>query len=147
MLGVPQFFIPGATRKDQEELYATYAKWCDRPVPTAAERIYSITYVHEGDHWTATVGKTLSGTGRAKKTQRGSPSERPRFLSDPARVLAIFPGNPYLVVTNYRIAASVRSAWENPFMAGRPTSVTYFFLKADHRAPVEVAARVSRRKK
>lgn len=53
------------------------------------------------------------------------------FLSDSAQVLAIFPGNPYLVVTNYRITDGVRSAWENPFMAGRPTSVTFFFWKAN----------------
>lgn len=147
MLGVPQFFVPGATRESQEELYRTYAKWCNRPVPTAAERIYSITFVHDGDHWNVTVGKTLSGTERSTRTRRGSSNEPTRFLSDPARVLAIFPGSPYLVVTNYRIAASVRSAWENPFMVGRPTSVTHFFLKADSRAPAGVATRVGRRKK
>ncbi len=43
-------------------------------------------------------------------------------------VLAIFPGTPFKVVTNHRIPGNVRSAWENPFMAGEPKSVAYFSL-------------------
>jgi hypothetical protein len=54
-------------------------------------------------------------------------------LSDPATVLAIFPGHPghpglpALVVTD----AARGSEWANPFMAGNPT-ITYF----DPPAPV-----------
>lgn len=130
MLGIPKFFVPGATSGDQEELYATYARWCSRPVPAAMERVYSITFVHDGDEWTATVGQPLSGMERSKKRRRDNPAGRTLFLSDAAHVLAIFPGHPYLVVTNYRNRSACAFDLGEPFMAGRPTSVTYILMKA-----------------
>lgn len=123
---MPQFFVPGSNPDNCEETYASYAKWCGKSVPPSTQRLYSITYVHNGDEWVATVGETLSGKGYPKQKRRGNAHQRTMFLSDPAMVLAIFPGDPYFVVTNHRIAGNLRSAWENPFMAGRPTSVTYF---------------------
>ena len=42
-------------------------------------------------------------------------------MSDPAVVQAIFPGDPYVVVTDKRPIGTARSKWENPFMAGRPS--------------------------
>lgn len=120
------FFVPAAAPEDQERVYAGLAQWCHRAVPQTEARIYSITYVHDGEEWTATVGESLRGVRRKKSRARGARVERVVHLTDPATVLAIFPDVPYLVVTNHRIAGSVRSAWENPFMAGQPQSVTYF---------------------
>lgn len=57
---------------------------------------------------------------------KGQKTERLQSVSDPALVLAIFPGIPYMVVTNHRIAGNVGSRWENPFLAGTPESVTHF---------------------
>jgi hypothetical protein len=121
------FFVPAATPDNEESVYASFAEWCHCPVPSRDRRIHSITYVHDGEEWTATVGKRLEGI-RLHKTRRGGRKnvERDIPLSDPAVVLAIFPGSPYMVVTNHRIGQSVGSAWENPFMAGQPRSVTYF---------------------
>jgi len=48
-------------------------------------------------------------------------------VSIPAMVLAIFPGDPYLVVTDHLLGnTSIGSHLENPFLAGRPRSVVRF---------------------
>lgn len=101
---------------------------CNRPPPLLLQRIFSIVYVHDGVHWTAKVGEQLRG---AKTTNRGGREIRTPF-SDPAIVLAIFPGDPYLVVTNKGPNfGNAKSAWENPFMAGRPMWVERFAVKAN----------------
>ena len=120
-----EFFVPAATPEKTEEVYASLAKMCHRSVPDATERIYSIRYTHDGAEWTATVREELRGTRTRNRRRKGQSVEVTEQLSDPATVLAIFAGTPYMVATNARLAG-VRSAWENPFMAGQPNSVTYF---------------------
>lgn len=126
MSEAPAFFVPAATPDNQESVYADFAKWIGYPVPSPGKRIYSITYTHDGEEWIATVGERLRGTRLRTTRSRGKKIERTYPISDPAIVLAIFPGAPYMVVTNHRIAGNVGSAWENPFMAGQPTSIAYF---------------------
>ena len=126
MIEIPKFFVPTATPDNQEAKYASLAELCGVPVPRPGERIYSITFVHDSDEWTATVGESLRGIRRRFSRSRGKRVERTLQLSDPAIVWAIFPGIPFMVVTNHRIEANVGSAWENPFYAGKPTSITYF---------------------
>jgi hypothetical protein len=92
------------------------------------ERVYSITFDHNGEEWTATVGKILKGLSRKTIRVKGEyqTRERVEHLSDPALVLAIFPGVPYVVITNHKLASlSVGSEWENPFFA-RPRVVARF---------------------
>jgi hypothetical protein len=122
----PPFFVPAATVDNQESVFSEFAGMSRRPVPKMAERIYSITYVHDGVKWTATVGEHLRGVRLPNQHSRSKKAQREEPVSDPARVLAIFAGVPYMVVTNHRLVGNVRSAWENPFMAGQPISVTYF---------------------
>ena len=126
MVEAPSFFLPAATPDNQESVYSDLAQWCHRSVPSLDRRIYSITYTHDGEEWTATVGERLHGTRRRTTRSRGKRIEQVQPVSDPAIVLAIFPGDPFVVVTNHRIGGNVGSAWENPFFAGRPSSVTYF---------------------
>jgi hypothetical protein len=127
----PRFFvptvIPAVKADNQESAYAELAKWCRRPVADPEKRVYSITFVHDGERWTATVGESLRGRRIRRTRSRGTRVEREESVSDPAVVLAIFAGVPYMVVTNHRLAEHrVGSAWENPFLAGEPESVTYF---------------------
>jgi hypothetical protein len=122
MENTPPFFVPEATPEEQESVYAEMAAICGRPVPDQGRRIYSITYVHDREEWTATIGKRLQGVRRRVTRSRGKRTERNQPVSDPAVVLAIFAGVPYMVLTNWNVG----SAWENPFMAGKPRSVTYF---------------------
>jgi len=126
MTEAPPFFVPAATADNQESVYEGFAKWCHCNVPPMGQRIYSITLVHDGEEWIATVGQQLSGSTIADPRSRAKVRRFSRPVSDPALVLAIFPGNPYMVVTNHRLAGNVGSRWENPFMAGIPTSITYF---------------------
>jgi hypothetical protein len=130
MAQAPAFFLPPIAHYDASEQDAAYveiAEKCGRPVP--AQRVYSITFRQASDYWSATVGERLTGT----KTQQVGPTdetdnstEQTTRLDDAATVVAIFPGTPYLVVTDSGITSGGRTSWENPFYAGAPTSVTYF---------------------
>jgi len=56
MTEVPAFFLPGVAREQQEAAYCAIAQWCHEPVPPLDHRIYSITFEHNSEEWTATVG-------------------------------------------------------------------------------------------
>jgi hypothetical protein len=126
VLKVPLFFVPEATSENQESVYADFAKWCSCSAPTTGKRIYSIVFGSNGEFWTATVGETLRGVRHQVTKSRGTKVERSHPVSDPALVLAIFPGMPFMVVTDHNIVGSVGSRFENPFLAGEPKSITYF---------------------
>jgi hypothetical protein len=126
MTQTPAFFVPAATSENQEIVYAEFAKMCDASIPPMSKRIYSITFIHDRDEWTATVGEHLQGIHYKTTRSRGEKIEVTQPLCDPAIVLAIFPGDPYMVVTDKNILEGVGSAWVNPFMAGNPTHVEYF---------------------
>jgi hypothetical protein len=118
MANAPKFFVPAATPETQEAVYAEFARRAGRPVPKLEDRVYSITYTHNGETWTSTVGETSRGT-RVRTVGRGSARrEYPTGLSDPAVILAIFPGDPYVGITNHGIAGNVGSTWANPFYMG-----------------------------
>ncbi len=124
---IPTFFVPAAMEDTQEQEYATFAERCNRSVPHYKERIYSIIFIHDGDEWTATVGEKLHGIKERKTRGKQGWKYSQREVSDPAVILAIFPGNPFMVVTNHRIGGrDVGSSWVNPFMAGIPSSVVHF---------------------
>ena len=128
MSTAPQFFVPASTPESQEEVYAQMAQsYRAEPLPMA-ERIYSISFEHDGDHWTATIGESLRGLRRRTSGRGSQRREIEEKLADPAIVLAIFSGNPYLVLTDGRPVTAKVSAWANPFMAGRPSSVRLFSL-------------------
>jgi len=121
-----RFFVPQAAEGEAEQVYGQLAQLCRRPVPALPERVCSITYMHDGDYWTATVGEQLRGSRTRQRQRRGRKVPVTTPLADEATVLAIFAGDPYLVVTNARPLGGARSAWVNPFMAGRPESVQHF---------------------
>lgn len=126
MSNPPIFFVPAATAENVEQVYASFAQMSGRPVPPRGERIYSITYTHNREEWTATVGERLTGKRHIVTRSKRDSIERTQCVSDPALVLAIFAGSPFVVVTNHRIAGNVGSKWENPFFAGQPSTVTKF---------------------
>jgi len=113
------FNLPGVAAEDLEERYSEYARFCSASVPEPSERIQSITFIHNGEEWTATVGEKLRGTKTETRRRRGERVEVTSPLSDDATVLAIFPGEPYKVMTDARPVTPLRSRWENPFFAGK----------------------------
>ena len=126
----PTFFIPNSDPASYESVFAEYAARFGRPIPMLPERVYSIVFEHNGEEWTATVGAKLQGIRRGRPKKRSFSPSKETFLSDSATVLAIFPGNPYLVVTDQRNPTEVRSAWENPFLAGSPSATRRFAVTA-----------------
>ena len=110
---VPAFFVPETAPEEEESRYSDLAWLASRPVPSLEQRVFSITYVHDGEEWTATVGQ--------------------RLRSDLATVMAIFPGtypgDSYVVVT--QLGQNGPSAWGYPcFLAGRPKFTTYFSMES-----------------
>jgi hypothetical protein len=126
MLDAPAFFVPAATLETQESVYTQFAKWCGIPAPPTDKRVYSIVFSHDGEIWHATVGESMHGTRYSTHKMKGKKVERSQPVNDPALVLAIFPGSPYIVVTNHLIAENVHSRWANPFLAGEPKTITRF---------------------
>jgi len=130
----PTFFLPPGTGTPEqwETWYADLARMCGCSVPSPDKRIYSITYTHDGDVWTATVGKIQQGIRLRVGKHRGRRIERRIPLSDPATTLAIFAGPPCQVVTNEGLGGqTVGSRCVNPFLAGEPTSITYFRVASE----------------
>jgi len=122
-----KFFLPAAIDDEQAERnYVAFAKWAGCAVPSGGSRIECIRFRHDGEDWVAEVGKPLSGMRVEEKRRKAGRVTVRTPLSDPAIVLAIFPGDPYMVVTHARPITDMHSEWSNPFMAGRPSDVVYF---------------------
>lgn len=114
-----KFFIPGVEDDAAEDRYAECAKLCRVAVPAMGERIESITFVHHGETWTATVGETLKGEKVQTRQRNRRPVEIRTPLRDGATVLAIFSGEPYKILTDAQPLTSLRSDWDNPFNMGQ----------------------------
>lgn len=122
-----KFFIPFAPSDERaEHVYGVFAEVCGVPVPRNDERIWAIHWTHDGDDWLAEVGEQLKGRRVRVRRRKGGNVQVVEHLSDPATVLAIFPGETYWVVTNGRPIGPVASAWEGALMTGHPTSVRLF---------------------
>jgi hypothetical protein len=115
----PAFFVPEVPpERTEAEWYALLAGVAQVPIPPPAQRVYSITYTHNGETWTSTVGERSRGT-RTREVGRGrARRSHTTALNDPAIVLAIFPGNPHVIVTDKDLVRQVYSDWANPFLMG-----------------------------
>jgi hypothetical protein len=77
---MPSFFVPEVPPDMTEDRwYATLAAFAQRSVQLLAQRIYSITYRHNGDEWTSTFCEESRATrtremgrGAKERTQTGS---------------------------------------------------------------------------
>jgi hypothetical protein len=112
----PPFFLPFLPPELAEDAYAHMAEKCEKIAPDPRGRVYSVSFVHEGVVWVATVGKHLKGHRRGHRTTA-------RLIKDPAMVLAIFPGTPYTIVTD--ALHTTGSNFQNIFF-GTPLEVEYF---------------------
>lgn len=126
MTEAPEFFVPGCEASEWEDKYTHLAKLCNAAVAPIGKRIYSITYENRGEEWIATVGEQLKGSKPSRRRAKRGEYVPPEPVSDSAVVWAIFEGIPYTVVTNANFEPGVRSQWENPFLAGKPTKIVYF---------------------
>jgi hypothetical protein len=84
--------------------------------------------MHDGEQWTATVGEPLKGIGYRTVRARGIKKEHTIKLRDPAVVVAIFAGYPYVVAPDGGLISGGRSRWAIPFYVGNPSAVVRFSL-------------------
>ena len=127
----PVFFVPDRSSDEQEAEYADLAKVCNCLVPPLGKRIYSIQYKHDSVNWIATVGQTLRGKSLTQRRRGKEKYYQETSHGDPATVLAIFDASPcFMVFTDGGFASRSRTAWANPFMAGKPDHVEYFTMAA-----------------
>jgi hypothetical protein len=106
-----EFFLPVTTEDEYEQRYAQLARFAGASVPAPEARLWSVQWQQDGEVWEATVGELLVRVKPAPRVQ------------DSAAVMAIFPGDPYLIVTSAQPLTSLRSQWNNPISAGVPPQV------------------------
>jgi hypothetical protein len=120
------FFLPRAADAEQaERLYEALAEFAGCEPAPAGRRVRSIGFAQGGARWTATVGEELRGERTTQQLRRGELIERTEVLTSPTRVLAVYPGTPYVVVTDAQPITGTPSEWANPFTA-QPDQVTPF---------------------
>jgi hypothetical protein len=124
--GMAAFFLPRATDDEQaERLYEALAEFAACEPAPAGQRVQSIAFTHDGATSVAAVGEELTGRRTTQQLRRGELIERIEELSSPSRVLAIYPGTPFVVVTDAAPITGAQSEWANPFSA-TPDRVTCF---------------------
>ena len=126
MAAVVAFFLPRASDDEQaERLYEALAEFagCD-PAPPG-RRVRAIAFEQDGARWVAEVGAELRGERTTQQLRRGELIERTETLGSATRVLAVYPGSPFVVVTDAQPITGTPSEWANPFPA-RPDEVTLF---------------------
>lgn len=121
-----KFFVPLVEPDATEAAYADLARLAGRSALPPERRVAAIRFRHDSDDWVAEVGRNLTGVRVQTKRRKTGKVSVSTPLSDAAVVLAIFPGIPFIVVTDARPLTDKGSYWVNPFMAGQPTSVRYF---------------------
>ena len=120
------FFLPRADDADQaERLYEALAEFAGCEPAPRGERAHSIAFTQDGARWTAQVGDELSGVRTTSQLRRGELIERTEQLASATRVLAVYPGTPFTVVTDAQPITGASSEWANPFTAV-PDQVTLF---------------------
>jgi hypothetical protein len=123
---VAAFFLPRAADQEQaERLYEALAEFAGCEPAPAGRRVQSIAFSQDGAEWVAEVGAELTGRRTTRQLRRGELVERIEELSSPARVLAVYPGTPFVVVTDAQPITGTPSDWANPFVAV-PDEVTWF---------------------
>lgn len=120
------FFLPRASDDEQaERLYAALAEFAGCEPAPADRRVHSIAFTQDGAEWAAEVGQELAGRRTTHRLRRGELIERTEHLTSATRVLAIYAGTPYAVVTDAQPITGTPSEWANPVLT-QPQRVTLF---------------------
>ena len=126
MSDIPEFFVPDAEEGKAEEEFTELAKFAGGSLPANGKRIYSIEFKSNGETWVATVGRTLEGYKDERTAGKRVLADYERRVADQAKVLAIIPSMPTIVVTDAAPIGSTRSQWNNPFYVGEVSKTICF---------------------
>ena len=120
------FFLPRASDDEQaERLYDALAEFAGCEPAPPGNRVRSIAFTQHGARWVAAVGEELTGVRTTQQLRRGELIERTETLTSSSRVLAVYPGTPFTVVTDAQPITGAPSEWANPFTV-EPGRVTWF---------------------
>ncbi|MFW3171132.1 hypothetical protein [Geodermatophilus sp. CPCC 206100] len=120
------FFLPRSSDDEQaERLYEALAEFAGCEPAPPGQRVQSIAFPQDGARWVAAVGEELRGRRTTQQLRRGELIERTEDLTSATRVLAIYPGTPFVVVTDAQPITGTPSEWANPFSV-QPEEVTLF---------------------
>ena len=120
------FFLPRASDDEQaERLYEALAEFAGCEPAPPGRRVQAIAFPQDGARWVAEVGEELRGQRTTQQLRRGELLERTETLTSSTRVLAVYPGTPFVVVTDAQPITGTPSEWANPFHAD-PDQVTWF---------------------
>jgi hypothetical protein len=120
------FFLPRASDDEQaERLYEALAEFAGCEPAPRGQRVRAIAFPQDGAQWVAEVGEELRGQRTTQQLRRGELIERTETLTSSTRVLAVYPGRPFVVVTDAQPITGTPSEWANPFHAD-PDRVTWF---------------------
>ena len=120
------FFLPRASDDEQaERLYDALAEFAGCEPAPPGRRVHAIAFDQDGARWVAEVGEELRGQRTTQQLRRGELLERTETLTSSTRVLAVYPGTPFVVVTDAQPITGTPSEWANPFSAD-PDQVTWF---------------------
>ncbi|MCW2697911.1 MAG: hypothetical protein JWR62_2996 [Modestobacter sp.] len=120
------FFVPRASDDEQaERLYDALAEFAGCEPGPRDRRVQSVAFTQDGARWVAEVGAELRGERTTSRLRRGELLEHTEVLSSTSRVLAVYPGTPFTVVTDAQPITGAPSEWANPFTV-QPDEVTYF---------------------
>jgi len=124
---VAAFFLPRASDAEQtERLYEALAEFAGCEPAPPGRRVQGIVFgTDDGWRWVAEVGEELRGERTTSRLRRGELVELTETATSPSRVLAVYPGSPFTVVTDAQPITSAPSEWANPFTA-EPDEVTWF---------------------
>jgi hypothetical protein len=120
------FFVPRASDAEQaERLYDAFAEFAGCEPAPRGERVQAVAFTQDGVEWVAEVGEELRGERTTRQLRRGELIERTETLTSSSRVLAVYPGTPFTVVTDAQPITGAPSEWANPFTV-EPGRVTWF---------------------
>jgi hypothetical protein len=123
---VVAFFLPRASDDEQaERLYDALAEFAGCEPAPPGQRVRWITFTQDGAEWVAAVGEELRGRRTTQQLRRGELIEHSEELTSASRVLAVYPGTPFTVVTDAQPITGTPSEWANPFTV-QPDRVTLF---------------------
>ena len=120
------FFVPRASDDERaDRLYDAFAEFAGCEPAPPGRRVHSIAFAQDGARWVAEVGQELRGERTTRTLRRNELIERTETLTSTSRVLAVYPGSPFTVVTDAQPITPAPSEWANPFTVD-PDEVTYF---------------------
>lgn len=120
-----RFFVSGVAEGDAEQEYHRLAEVVGADASTPGRRVRQVFFKIGRESWVATVGRSPEGTRPEHRRVKGKLTTTTDKLADDSTVLAIYPGDPFVVVTDAAPVGTAESRWPSPVRA-KPSRIVYF---------------------